>query len=147
MPTREMHKSDSRVQREAESWVRDAYSKAKLTGPHVLELRGGAKVSVDALSAGGTTAFEIFVHQGKLKSGQRRKVATDVLKLVAVAESVPKVKRTVLLLADADIANGLRFGKSWLTEAIKGSGVRIESVELSEEQIRLIRATQSEQGR
>ena len=141
---------NSSVQRNAEQWVIDAFNKGRKVSARIeppaapISLADGAQVTVDAISADGKTVVEIYVRQGELKPGHRRKIAMDALKLVALEGSF---EHRILLFAHEPIRNELEKTNTWLGQAIKQAGIEIEVVDLSVAQKAEIRQAQERQRR
>jgi len=136
------HRSDSLIQREAESLIR--HKVAAVIGrqlePATVSLDTGASVQVDGVAADESVLVEIFAHHGKLKPGQQKKVALDAFKLVTLGRSRPDAQ-LVLAFADDDAA-AYALGKGWLSEALTSWGVEVVVIDLDEEAREKIRAAQ-----
>jgi len=52
--------------------------------PQTLTLPGGATVKVDGVADDPPVLVEVFAREGALRDGQRHKVSTDALKLIAI---------------------------------------------------------------
>jgi len=141
---------NSSVQRKAERWVIDAFNKgrkapAKIRPPAApLSLHDGAQITVDAISADEKTVVEIYVRQGDLKPGHRRKIAMDALKLVALKG---KFEHRILLFAHEPIKRELEKTNTWLAQAIKQAGIEVEVVQLGPAQKKQITQAQERQRR
>lgn len=136
------HRSDSLVQREAESLMRNKV--AEVIGQDLqsatVRLDTGAPVQVDGAAADESVLVEIFARQGKLKAGQQKEVALDAFKLITLARGRPDAE-LILAFADEDAAAYAR-GKGWLAEALASWSVKIVVVELDERERAKIRAAQ-----
>jgi hypothetical protein len=107
------HQSGSGTQLRAEQLILDKL-KDQLDAdlePRSLQLPGGSRVDVDGVSADESVFIEIFARQGKLKGGQRRKVAQDALKLITLARSRPNA-RCIIAFGDTE-AEQCVAGDSW----------------------------------
>ena len=95
------HRSDSAVQREVESLIRERI--ASIVGkdlvPATVALETGASVQVDGVATDESVLVEVFAHRGKLKGGQQKKVGLDAFKLITLGRSRPDSE---LILAFAD---------------------------------------------
>jgi hypothetical protein len=109
-----------------------------------LGLANGAYVDVDGTSADESVLVEVFAHQGTLKGGQRHKIATDVLKLITVAQERNPKPRLILAFADPAILNWTT-GKSWLAAAVHAWGVEVMAADLDEATLAGLRAAQVRQ--
>ncbi|MDE2104564.1 MAG: hypothetical protein KGL39_45435 [Patescibacteria group bacterium] len=85
---------------------------------------------------------EVFAHQGPLKPGQRHKVMSDVLKLVAIGGRYPRAK-LLLVLTDTLAAADARRG--WRGAAAKSLGVEVRTVTLPDDVAAAVRAAQQRQ--
>jgi len=82
-------RSDSAVQRAAEAVIRRKLAAfvGKDLAPATVTFDTGACVQVDAVASDESVLAEIFARQGKLKSGQQKKVAIDTLKLITLGRT------------------------------------------------------------
>lgn len=104
----QIHQSDSRAQRDAESLVLAGVS-SQLRVPLNQRVRidlDGATVEVDGASSDEAVLVEVFARIGRLKGGQLHKVSTDTLKLVALGETRPEA-RLILAFADQEAADSV----------------------------------------
>ena len=90
------------------------------------------------MAADGSVILEVFAHIGKLKGGQRHKVSTDALKLLAIRKSHPDA-RLILAFADADAAASV---SGWKAETMRANGIEIHTVDLNAEDRSVIQAAQ-----
>jgi hypothetical protein len=137
------HASDSSVQIAAEATILTALSRAigiPFTQGVTLPI-GGAHVRPDGVAADESVFVEVFAHLGKLKGGQRHKVSTDALKLLAIRETRPNAR---LILAFADDAAAASVS-GWRAQALKANGIEIHIVSLSAEARARIEAAQAKQ--
>ncbi|MEI6446688.1 MAG: hypothetical protein WCO96_02260 [Actinomycetes bacterium] len=141
---------DSSLQRRAEEWVIKAYNRERPPTKQIEKpkdrttLSEAAKVDVDAVSHDRSAVYEIYVRQGNLKPGHRRKIAMDALKLVALSG---QFRRRVLLFADPLIEAELVKDTTWLAHALREAGIEVECVELSRRQRKQILDAQERQRR
>jgi hypothetical protein len=128
-----VHGSNSDAQLSAERLILDGVETtvgAKLE-PRSLRLVSGARVDVDGVAAGESVLVEVFAHQGRLKGGQRHKIAGDALKLITIAFGKDPPPKLVLAFADEQLA-AWAAGKSWLASSLKTWGIEVIVVELDE---------------
>jgi hypothetical protein len=124
------HPSSSEVQRSKEAVILRAVSnqlgvdlcqKVKLGF-------GQAWMEVDGATEDESILVEVFAHIGKLEGGQRHKVSTDALKLVALGESRPHARR-ILAFADQAAASSVA---GWKAAVLEHHGIELLAVELSD---------------
>jgi hypothetical protein len=139
------HRSDSTMQREVEAPIRKLVEArlGRQLPSAMVRLDGGAPVQVDGVADDESVLVEIFAHQGRLKPGQRRKVASDVLKLLTLGRGRPHTK-LYLAFADDEAAAHTQ-GSGWLARAVATWGVGVIVVPLHERDLDRIRAVQKEQ--
>jgi hypothetical protein len=142
------HVSDSADQRAAELVAIEALSLLPEVGklvPSQLELVPGVFVHVDGYSVGPPVVLaEVFANQGPLKGGQRHKLMSDALKLVAVSRRLFEGKaKGMLVLTDEVAADSLRRG--WRGEALQALGVEVRTVAIPEELAARVRQAQLRQ--
>ena len=137
------HASDSSVQIAAETTILTALSKeigTPFTQGVTLPV-GAAHVRPDGVAADESAFVEIFAHIGKLKGGQRHKISTDALKLLALREIRPNA-RLILAFADGAAAASV---SGWRAETLKANGIEIHIVSLSTVDRAKIEAAQARQ--
>jgi hypothetical protein len=137
------HASDAGVQIAAEATILAALSKAigiPFTQGLTLSV-GDARVRPDGVATDESVFVEVFAHIGKLKGGQRHKVSTDALKLLAIRESRPNAR---LILAFADEAAAASVS-GWRAATLKANGIEIRVVSLPAEDRAKIEAAQVRQ--
>lgn len=88
----------------------------------------GAAMEVDGVAADESVLVEVFAHVGKLRGGQRHKISTDALKLIALSESRPQAR---LILAFADHAARDSVA-GWKAAVLKHRGIELLLAGLSE---------------
>lgn len=144
----EAHPSDSRAQREAEVAILAALS-ARLGQPLTktsVPIGNGGRVEIDGATADLSILVEAYAHQGALRGGQPKKLATDALKLVWIGRQV-EAKRMILVVADQEVESYLKRPRAWLTQALIDLGVEVVRVNLDEGTVDTLRAAQIEQFR
>jgi hypothetical protein len=102
---------------------------------------GGAEVQPDGMAADGSVVVEVFAHIGKLRGGQRHKVSTDALKLLAIRDSHPDA-RLILAFADGEAAASV---SGWKAQTLKAQEIEIHTVDLTPEDRAKIEAAQFQQ--
>jgi hypothetical protein len=98
-------------------------------------------VRPDGVSADESVFVEVFAHLGKLKGGQRHKVSTDALKLLAIRGVHPQA-RLILAFADEVAACSV---SGWRAEILKTNAIEICVVKLSAANRAKIEAAQARQ--
>lgn len=101
----------------------------------------GAKMEIDGVDEHQTVFVEAFAHIGSFKSGQRRKIATDVLKFVGLRADRPDAS-FVLAFAD-DAARSSVVG--WLRAVTEQHGIELVVVGLPKSSIEKLMKTQQDQ--
>lgn len=139
------HQSDSKVQRELETLLVQAAGKHTSTTlePKVLEL-DGATVNLDGYAVDESNErivlAEAYARTEKLKPGNKRKVLTDVLKLLyvrdALAEMHPGWRVRLYLVLSSELVAAEFRGKSWAAKALQRFGVVVLVHEFSEEELK-----------
>lgn len=137
------HLSDANAQAEAEVPVLAALGE-KL-GVHlesqVSIALGGEKVKPDGVDADRTVFVEVFARIGKMKPGQRHKVSTDALKLLAIREVYPQA-RLILAFIDEDAAASV---SGWRAATLAGNGIEIHTLKLEPGDVARIEAAKAAQ--
>jgi hypothetical protein len=139
----EKHASDSSAQAAAEATILAALGVA-LGVPLVQGQEfpiGATHVRPDGVAADESVFVEVFAHIGRLKGGQRHKVSTDALKLLAIRETRPDA-RLILAFADEGAAASV---SGWRAETLKANGIEIHAVALGPEDRAKIEAAQARQ--
>lgn len=123
------HKSTSTVQGEAGLCMLETLG---VDLGRTLEMRSiayhGAKMEVDGVDVEESVFVEVFAHLGAFKSGQRKKVATDILKFVALQADRPEAK-FILAFAD-EKAKASVVG--WVRAVVDHHGTELSVVDLPE---------------
>lgn len=137
------HPSSSEAQSKAEATILDALGKA-LGVP----LSQGAEVPVgdsrvcpDGVDANATIFVEVLAHIGRLRGGQKHKVATDALKLLAIRDAHPTA-RLILAFADRGAAESIR---GWRAATLAANGIELRAVDLDPAERATIEAVQHRQ--
>lgn len=142
-----MHDSDSTVQRQAETIIVEKLAKRlqKNLSPKVKFKIGNFSLEVDAIDDEGGL-YEIYAHVGKLKPGHRKKIASDMLKLLLIEKREGKREKYIAIVNDNDIKNELdENSQSWLALAIKELGFNLQPVNLPLNIIEQIKKIQKRQ--
>lgn len=144
------HPSDSSAQGNAEKAMIDILNQRLGTALERkrLALPDGVVVDLDGYDKDKFTLCEVFAHLGEMKAGQRRKVASDILKLIFTASALGGSWRKVLCLARSDakgsVARALG-GRPWLVAAIGHFGIEVEEVELPKDVASEVQGAQARQ--
>ncbi len=142
------HPSDSLPQRDAELVIIAALS-AKLgasLAKSSIPIGNGGRVELDGASADLNVLVEAYAHQGVLRGGQPKKLATDALKLTWIGRQVGAT-RLILAVADEQVEAYLRRPKAWLTQALIDLSVEVVCVDLDEATAAALRTAQTVQYR
>ena len=142
------HPSDSLAQRDAEVIIIAALS-AKLGVPLAkssIPTGNGGRVELDGASKDFSILVEAYAHQGMLRGGQPKKLATDALKLTWIGRLVGAT-RLILAVADEQVEAHLRRPKAWLTQALIDLDVEVVRVELDDATAAALRTAQTVQYR
>jgi hypothetical protein len=137
------HPSDSKPQMLAETAILAALGKSlgvTLEQGATVPL-GDSQVRPDGVTADGSVFVEVFAHIGRLRGGQRHKVSTDALKLLAIRKAHPEA-RLILAFADEEAAASV---SGWKAETLKANGIEIHTVELDQAERAKIEAAQARQ--
>lgn len=140
------HQSDSSVQREAEAAIIDALAAnlgVALVGGGTVPLEGGVHISLDARSEDGTVAVEAYARQGRLKGGQLKKIAQDVLKLALLRREPGYTDvRPIIVFASEEARSSI---SGWVKHAAGAFGVELHVVDIDPALRAAIVATQLRQ--
>lgn len=142
------HRSDSTAQREAEAHLRATLAKRINVdlAPRKIELGDGVAPEVDGCSQDGSVIVELYARIGKTKPGQRRKIASDILKLLLIEKRRQKPCRKILGFADEVTARCVR-SNSWLAAAVEACDFEVHVLELPPEQRSGVETAQPRQFR
>ena len=137
------HPSDSSAQIAAEAAILDLLGESigVPLSQNAKVAVGGSEVQPDGMAADGSVVVEVFAHIGKLRGGQRHKVSTDALKLLAIRESRPDA-RLILAFTDEEAAASV---SGWKAETLKANGVEIHTVDLDPAKRTMIETAQAQQ--
>lgn len=141
--TPDSHPSSSTVQQEVEATVLRSLGEklgATLSQGHRVEI-GGSHMQPDGISEDGSVVVEVFAHIGTLKGGQRHKISTDALKLLAIRELHPDA-RLILAFVDEKAAGSV---SGWKAETLKKQGIELMVVDLDEADRALVENAQAKQ--
>lgn len=144
----EAHPSDSLAQRDAEVIIIAALS-AELgvtLGKASIPTGNGGRVEVDGATEDLSILVEAYAHQGVLRGGQPKKLATDALKLTWIGRQTG-AKRLILAVADERVEAYLRRPRAWLTQALVDLGVEVIRVDLDDATSSALVAAQTVQYR
>jgi hypothetical protein len=114
------HLSDSAVQREVEPGCLQLVSdtlKVPLA-PDDIRLDDGTLFRVDGVNRTARVHCEVFAHVGKMLDGQEKKLAKDMLKLLAVENALGGEWRKIICIVD-DPARKFLKGKSWCASVVR----------------------------
>jgi hypothetical protein len=100
---------------------------------------GDSEVKPDGAALDNSVFVEVFAHIGQLKGGQKHKVSTDALKLLAIREVHPKA-RLILAFADEDAARSV---SGWKAATLDANKIEIRVVELDPEDRAKIESAQA----
>lgn len=98
-------------------------------------------MNVDGVGPNESVLVEVFAHQGTLKSGQRRKIQGDVLKLATLAKTRPD-SRLIMTFCNHETEAAVT---GWLAHAMAMWGIERRVVELPETVCAELRAAQKRQ--
>jgi hypothetical protein len=137
------HPSNAEAQVMAEAAILDTLGKtlgvALKQGASVT--LGASHVRPDGVAADESVFVEVFAHIGKLRGGQRHKVSTDALKLLAIRATYPDA-RLILAFADEEAAASV---SGWKAETLTANGIEIHAVALDHADRAKIEAAQARQ--
>jgi imidazole glycerol phosphate synthase subunit HisF len=140
------HQSDSHVQRAAEAEIIAALATSldvPLSLGGTVTVSGGARLQLDARSEDGSIAVEAYARQGRLKGGQIKKIAQDVLKLALLRhEAEAEVTRPIVVFASQEARSSIT---GWIQHAADTFGVELHVVDIDPELRDRIIATQDRQ--
>ncbi|MGN0024793.1 MAG: hypothetical protein ACI351_05115 [Candidatus Avelusimicrobium sp.] len=95
-------------------------------------------------SAGEWIFIEIYAHQGPLKSAQRQKVCTDILKLVTAEQLLTEPIQKYVLFGCAEAMKSFQ-NNSWYTQSVDKWKIKLEVGILSEGTKLRLKAAQERQ--
>ena len=88
---------------------------------------------LDGISEPDGVIAEFYSHLGELKPGHRRKVDSDLLKLLLFEKLTGKPWRKYFVFACPTAASRYRSGNSWSARISTAFGINIEVIELDPE--------------
>lgn len=137
------HPSDARVQIAAEAVILDALGQTlgRPLSQGIVVLMDDVEVRPDGVDAERSVFVEVFAHVGKLRGGQRHKVSTDALKLLAIRAIYPEA-RLILAFADGEAAASV---SGWKAKTLAANGIEIRVVDLAPAERAKIEAAQTRQ--
>jgi len=97
--------------------------------PETLRLPNGTVFQLDGIDRRNKVLCEFFSHMGKLKDGQRKKLARDLLKLLAVEHFLGGGWQKAICVADEPASKYLT-GRSWCAAVVKEFGFKVVRVQL-----------------
>lgn len=97
--------------------------------PKTVELTAKVKINVDGVTEANVCFVEVLAHHGKLIGGQKRKVAMDILKLVAVRGRYPEANLIIALTGH----EAARSVAGWVRFVAESNGIHVEGLELGPE--------------
>jgi hypothetical protein len=97
--------------------------------PEVVHLSDQTRVEVDAVSLDPPILFEVWAHQGSLRSGQPNKVMVDAMKLLYVEAVRGTPFRKIIRFTDA-AARKPFLGKGLRAAALVHYGIELMLIEL-----------------
>jgi hypothetical protein len=139
--------SDSTKQREVEEIVLDMISKK-----YSIELEQGIKeikgfkFQIDVINEEKGFIGEIYAGIDEIKPGQKKKIATDILKLITIEKLLGKQCEKHIFLVSDKIADKLKSDKSWLSKAVELYQINIELLVLEPEILKDLREAKEKQG-
>ena len=89
----------------------------------------GCSVQVDGWNGEHQVVCEAFARFGDLKAGQKRKLSTDILKLVLLQQAGVGVRRKILVVAGEKTVAWL-CGGCWQARAVHAFGIEVFHVPL-----------------
>ena len=140
-------KSSSIEQMEAEKEIISIVEKQigmKLERNKKVILSDGVHIEPDFYSETNLVVGEIISHIGKLKAGQHRKLANDILKMLLLEKVTGKQYRKIIAVCDNAAVDYLK-GKSFIAESIKQFDFEIIYAEISAETRNKLLLTQERQ--
>lgn len=142
------HPSDSHAQRDAEVVIVAALS-VKLgisLRKTSIPTSNSGRVEIDGATEDLSVLVEVYAHQGAVRGGQTKKLATDALKLTWIGQQVGAT-RLILAVADERVESYLHRPKAWLTQALVDLQVDVVLVDLEDTTLRALRDAQTLQYR
>lgn len=139
------HPSDSTTQQEAEKHILCVLQdKLEVEFDATAKLPINFGIKLDAINLIEKIIVEVYSHIGELKSGQKKKIQSDILKLAFIGKKNGTDWRKIICFVSDEAAKYVQ-GESWTAEAAKEFGIEIHVVTLSEEWEEKIKAAQEHQ--
>lgn len=117
-----------------------------------LELKENAGISVgsiciqpDFYSENAHIVGEIYAHIGKSKSGQDRKIAKDILKMLLIEKIKGEEYRKIIVVCDEEERKKLE-GDSMIAESIKEFNIEVKMINIEPDLRDALIAEQEQQG-
>ena len=143
-----LHPSNSATQTQAETLILQALNLK--SGLELVSAKrfpvANRHVQIDGYDEENGVLCEIVARQGALKSAQRDKVASDILKMILVEKLAGVPMRKIICFASTD-ASAAFTKKSWLALSAQTFGIEIETVKLDAPTVLAIEAAQTMQHR
>jgi hypothetical protein len=86
--------------------------------PAEIRLDDGTEFHIDGVDRDKRVLCEVFAHVGTMKDGQKKKLAKDLLKLLAVEHSLGGSWRKVICVVD-EPARDFLCGRSWCAGVVR----------------------------
>jgi len=107
----------------------------------------GIKFQVDGIDPKYELVFEIYCGIVNLKSGQTRKIASDILKLNTIEFILNKSITKSIVVIDENIYNQITNTNSWLCKCIKIFKINVIKIEMDENLINSLKVIKYRQYR
>ncbi len=114
------HLSDSSVQSAAELFCLSLVGtelQVRLE-PEEIRLEDGTQFRIDGMDQQAKVLCEFFAHVGSMKDGQKKKLAKDMLKLLAIEHALGGAWRKIICVVD-EPARSFLCGKSWCSAVVR----------------------------
>lgn len=139
------HPSDSDVQLRAESeLVRALATTLKFELVSSQLVLDDCRIQIDGLNEKRRVACEAFARLGELKAGQKRKLGSDILKLLMLERVKGGEWRKILVVAGEETAAWLS-GSSWQARAVREFSIEVFRVPLERALATALRNRQEDQ--
>ena len=100
--------------------------------PEVIRLDDGTEFQIDGVDRENRVLCEVFTHVETMKDGQQKKLAKDLLKLLAVEHSLAGSWRKVICVVD-EPARDFLCGRSWIASVVREFHFEVVMVSLAAE--------------
>ncbi len=149
----EKHKSDSSEQKEVEKnvidWLRINIDQSIISKKFELD---GVNFQMDACTEDGTILCEIYAGIDEIKAGQKRKIITDLFKLLLIEKLLdqkygqsPREKYLVFVDKKVKAAfEGLKL-ETWAKKGVETFGIKILVAEISKEDRQILEKAKKRQ--